>query len=91
MVRKYLPSTNMFISRHIIAAVHFNNNLHRDDKTNKDGSQQIKVVYPKFKNGAASVRNVKVKPNYGMKKNNLRTLPRDFLILKDDFVFIRLC
>ncbi len=55
--------------RHIIAAVHFNNNLHRDDRKNTDGSEQIKIVYPKSKNGEATVRNVKVKPNYGM--NNL--------------------
>jgi tRNA U34 5-carboxymethylaminomethyl modifying GTPase MnmE/TrmE len=27
---------------------------------------KMKVVYPKFKNGEATVRNVKVKPNYGM-------------------------
>ena len=50
----------------IIAAVHFNNNLHRDDHKNNDGSEQVKIVYPKFKNGEATVRNVKVKPNYGM-------------------------
>ena len=53
--------------RHIIAAVHFNNNLQRDDRKNEDGSEQIKIVYPKFKNGEATVRNVKVKPTYGRK------------------------
>jgi hypothetical protein len=58
-----------FFYRHIIAAVHFNNNLHRDNQINADGTEQIKIVYPKFKNGEATVRNVKVKPNYGM--NNL--------------------
>ena len=26
----------------------------------------MKVVYPKFKYGEATVQNVKVKPNYGM-------------------------
>ena len=61
-----LFNTNIVVFRHIIAAVDFNNNLHRDSRKHKDGSEQIKVVYPKFKNGEATVRNVKVKPNYGM-------------------------
>ena len=29
------------------------------------GSEQFKVVYPKFKNGEATVRNVKIEPNFG--------------------------
>ena len=44
-----------------------NNNLHRDDCKNNHGSAQVKIVYSKLKNGEATVRNVKVKPNYGMK------------------------
>jgi hypothetical protein len=52
--------------RHIIAAVHFNNNLHQDNQKNANGSEQIEIVYPKFKNGKATARNVKLKPNYGM-------------------------
>ena len=35
--------------RHIISAVHFNNNLLRDDRKNEDGTEQIKIVHPKFK------------------------------------------
>jgi hypothetical protein len=31
------------------------------------------VVYPKLKNGEATVRNVKVKPNYGMQTIQFRT------------------
>ena len=37
--------------RHILAALHFNYNLHREDKVNHDGSVSVKVTYPKFKNG----------------------------------------
>ncbi|XP_073236454.1 uncharacterized protein [Porites lutea] len=48
--------------RHILAALHFNYNLHREGKVNKDGSVPLKVTYPKFKNGEATVRNLKIKP-----------------------------
>lgn len=46
--------------RHIIAALHFNYNLHREDVVNQDGSLSVKVTYPKFKNGEATVRSRKV-------------------------------
>ncbi|CAB4028650.1 Hypothetical predicted protein [Paramuricea clavata] len=49
--------------RHIIAAVHFKHNLNRKVVTNSDGSEQLVVVYPKFKNGEATVRDVKVAAN----------------------------
>jgi hypothetical protein len=32
--------------------------------TNSDGSEQLVVVYPKFKNGEATVRDVKVAANF---------------------------
>lgn len=51
--------------RHIIAALYFNLNLLREGKKNADGTEQVKVVWPKFKNGEATVRDVKVQPNYG--------------------------
>ena len=31
----------------------------------KDGIEQVHVVYPKFKNGEAVVRNVKVQQKFG--------------------------
>ena len=52
--------------RHILAALHFNFNLHRDDKVNPDGSVSLKVTYPKFKNGEATARNRKIEPNFGI-------------------------
>ncbi|XP_015749382.1 PREDICTED: uncharacterized protein LOC107329161 [Acropora digitifera] len=51
--------------RHILAAVHFNFNLKRDVKHREtDGAERVKVCYPKFKNGEATVRNVRVTQNY---------------------------
>ena len=44
--------------------VHFNANLDREDCT-INGATQVKVHYPKFKNGEAVVRNVKVAENFG--------------------------
>ena len=38
----------------------------RDVKKRNDGSQQIKVTYPKFKGGEATVRDVREKQNFGM-------------------------
>ena len=51
------PNLSYVLScRHILAALHFNYNLHREEKVNKDGSVPLKVTYPKFKNGEATVR-----------------------------------
>ena len=36
----------------------------------KDGVEQVHVVYPKFKNREAVIRNVKVQQNFGMYKYN---------------------
>ena len=54
-----------FLYRHILAALHFNCNLHRDDKVNEGDSVPLKVSYPKFKNGEATVRSQKVEQNFG--------------------------
>ena len=37
----------------------------RRKKQNADGSQQIKLTYPKFKDGEATVREVPEKQNFG--------------------------
>ncbi|XP_046863826.1 uncharacterized protein LOC124457655 [Xenia sp. Carnegie-2017] len=49
--------------RHILAVLHFNDNLRRDELVMK-GKKQLKVVYPKFKNGEATVRSVRVHQNF---------------------------
>ncbi|XP_046862027.1 uncharacterized protein LOC124455428 [Xenia sp. Carnegie-2017] len=50
--------------RHILAVTHFNRNLDRDNQE-VNGVPQVKVHYPKFKNGEAVVRNVKVAQDFG--------------------------
>lgn len=50
--------------RHILAAVHFNFNLHRECRKKAGDTGQMKVPYPKFKNGEAIVRNVRVSQNF---------------------------
>lgn len=51
--------------RHALAVIHFNANLNWKNRM-KNGVNQIHVVYPKFENGEAVVRNVKVQQNFGM-------------------------
>lgn len=55
----------LLLLRHIIAAMHFNLNLQRDIRKRPDGSDQVKVIWPKFKNGEATVRDVRVNPHFG--------------------------
>jgi hypothetical protein len=46
--------------------IHFNFNLRQELDTRKaDNQEKIKITYPKFKNGEATVRNVRVTPNFG--------------------------
>ena len=54
------------ICGHILAALHFNYNLHKEDVVNQEESLSVKVTYPKFKNGKPSVRSGKVEHNFGM-------------------------
>jgi len=51
--------------RTILAALHFNYNLHREAKTDSDGNIKLRVTYTKFKNGEGKVKEVKTKQNYG--------------------------
>ena len=52
--------------RHILAAVHFKYNLHRNvKKRNAHGVERVKLSYPKFKNGEATVRDVRITQNFG--------------------------
>ncbi|XP_067054566.1 uncharacterized protein [Acropora muricata] len=60
--------------RHILAALHFNQNLVRDVKKKANGSSQVKLIYPKFKNGVASVRDVRIQPNYDYVEDIYQTL-----------------
>ncbi len=63
--------------RHAIAVMHFNSNLHRETKKLKDGRNQISVKYVKFMNGQATIRDVRVKPNFGMQIWQISTMLYD--------------
>ena len=58
----YLSMDNTF--RHILASLHFNENLHRDTQLTKDGKKYFKVTYPKYKLGEEVVREVASPPTY---------------------------
>lgn len=51
--------------RHILASLHFNENVKRQIKTSDDGDEYFRVTYPKFKLGEEVVRKVVVPPTYG--------------------------
>ncbi|CAB3981316.1 Hypothetical predicted protein [Paramuricea clavata] len=51
--------------RHILACLHFNENVHRETKTSKTGTPYIRVTYPKFKLGEEMVREIAVPATYG--------------------------
>ena len=52
--------------RHVLASLHFNENLRRDTKKTKEGRAYVNVIYPKFKMGEEVVREVAEPPTYGM-------------------------
>ncbi len=56
--------------RTVLAAIHFNNNLRRGVKCKDDGSKRIKIFYPKFKNGEATIKDVRVNQNFGKLVND---------------------
>jgi hypothetical protein len=61
--------------RHILATLHFNENVHRKPKQTKDGKTYMHITYPKFKLGDEVVREVAVPPTYGKSKLvNIRAL-----------------
>ena len=60
--------TKQFIltTRQILASLHFNENVHREVKKNKNGEVRTRVWWPKFKAGEAVVKEVKVEPTYSV-------------------------
>ena len=51
--------------RHILASLHFNENVKRDTQISKKGEAYTKETYPKFKLGEEVVREVAVPPTDG--------------------------
>ena len=58
----------------VLAVIHFNNNLKKDELVSQTGELQLKVVYPKFKNGEATVRSVRIQQNFGKWQNCLKCI-----------------
>lgn len=55
-----------YLFRTILAALHFNWNLNRESLKDAEGGTKLRVTYPKFKEGEGTVRQARVKQNYGM-------------------------
>lgn len=55
-------------NRHIVACLHFNENINRKSQKTKDGQIYMKVTYPKYKLGEELVREVASAPTYGKTK-----------------------
>ena len=66
------PVFSFFLNtcRSILAAPHFNYNVNRETKRDKDGQPLLHVSYPKFKDGEATVREARVSANYANVLNN---------------------
>lgn len=52
--------------RHILASLHFNENLQRQTQKRKDGTTYVKVTYPKYKDGNEVVKEISCPPSYSM-------------------------
>lgn len=51
-----------------LAALHYNENSYREQAMTQDGIPQVRVVYPKYKKGACSLKKVLVKCTYNYVK-----------------------
>lgn len=58
-------NTTIHFFRHVLASLHFNENVNRHTQLSKDGEKYYKVTYPKFKLGEEVVREVASPPTYG--------------------------
>lgn len=74
--RKTLPCSIISVYRHILASLHFNENVNREKQTNKNGDKYYKVSYPKFKLGEEVVRDVPCPPTYGMNLHYLNSMSK---------------
>ncbi|XP_022791797.1 uncharacterized protein LOC111331040 [Stylophora pistillata] len=62
------------LSRTILAAIHFNWNLNRDQQKDSQGKTKPSVTHPKSKEGEGSLRECRVKQNYGYVAEMFNTL-----------------
>ena len=54
-----------FVFRHILAILHFNENVNHEERKAKDGKIYYNVTYPKYKFGEELVRTIAVPASYG--------------------------
>ena len=73
------------IFRHILASLHFNENVKRDTQVPKKG-ERYRVTYPKFKLGEEVVREVSSPPTYG--QYSAHPVQRDFTFSFQQMCFI---
>ena len=73
---------NLILFRHVLAILHFNYNLERDVRYKPDGTEQLRISYPKFKNGAATVRNIAVRQNFGKDNSDFSLFQRNQILRK---------
>eukprot|EP00794_Sanderia_malayensis_P011453 gene11453-biopygen9132 len=57
-----------------LAAIHFNYNIQRNVAKKRDGSRKVKIVFPKFKNGEATVRDERIPPNFDYIQDIFQTM-----------------
>ena len=58
-------SNSFGVCRHMLAIIHYNCNADRPQAVNKDQEKCYKVVYPKYRKGASTIKVVKEEANYG--------------------------
>ena len=77
-----------FLVRHILASLHFNENVQREAQAGKDGDNYYKVSYPKFKLGEEVVRDVASPPTYGKYLGTFNQYQEDITVIWNHFMEI---
>ena len=60
-----MSKIRIYFFRTYVAALHHNEHPNRMQAVTKDGHEQYRVRFPKFKKGEHSVRETKTDPTYG--------------------------
>jgi len=55
----------MYLSRLLLAAMHYNENSDRDQAVDQEGNQRFQLEFRKYKQGKYSVRQIKTDPTFG--------------------------
>ena len=61
----YEPIYIYYFHRTILAALHFNYNLKRETTIDDNGKPKLKVHFPKYKYGEASVKECRIPQDFG--------------------------